>query len=85
LLRIAETYELLLVENDAMADFKPSSSIKLSALDQLQRTLYVGSFSKSISAALRVGLIAGSKQRIDELADIKMVCTPAEPNTANAR
>ncbi|HBO1215098.1 TPA: PLP-dependent aminotransferase family protein [Pseudomonas aeruginosa] len=73
LLCLAETYDLLLVENDAMADFKPSSSIKLSALDQLQRTLYVGSFSKSVSAALRVGFIAGSKQRIDELADIKMV------------
>lgn len=73
LLRLAETHNLLIVENDAMADFKPSSSIKLSALDQLQRTLYVGSFSKSISAALRVGFIAGNKQRIEELADIKMI------------
>jgi DNA-binding transcriptional MocR family regulator len=73
LLRIAETHDLLLVENDAMADFKPSSAMKLSALDQLQRTLYLGSFSKSVSAALRVGFIAGSKQRIEELADIKMV------------
>ncbi|WP_458722766.1 aminotransferase-like domain-containing protein [Pseudomonas brenneri] len=73
LLRIAETYDLLLVENDAMADFKPSSAIKLSALDQLNRTLYLGSFSKSVSAALRVGFIAGSKQRIEELADIKMI------------
>ncbi len=73
LLRIAETYDLLLVENDAMADFKPSSAIKLSSLDQLNRTLYVGSFSKSVSAALRVGFIAGSKQRVEELADIKMI------------
>ena len=56
-----------------MADFKPSSAIKLSALDQLNRTLYVGSFSKSVSAALRVGFIAGSKQRVEELADIKMI------------
>ncbi|MBD8557109.1 PLP-dependent aminotransferase family protein [Pseudomonas fluorescens] len=73
LLRIAEAYDLLLVENDAMADFKPSSAIKLSALDQLNRTLYLGSFSKSVSAALRVGFIAGSKQRVEELADIKMI------------
>lgn len=73
LLRIAETYDLLLVENDAMADFKPSSAIKLCALDQLKRTLYLGSFSKSVSAALRVGFIAGSKQRVEELADIKMI------------
>lgn len=73
LLQIAQRHDLLIVENDAMADFKPSSSIKLSALDQLSRTLYLGSFSKSISAALRVGFIAGSKQRIEELADIKML------------
>ncbi|EQM78140.1 PLP-dependent aminotransferase family protein [Stutzerimonas stutzeri] len=73
LLQIAERHDLLIVENDAMADFKPSSSVKLSALDQLNRTLYLGSFSKSISAALRVGFIAGSKQRIEELADLKML------------
>lgn len=73
LLQIAEKHDLLLVENDAMADFKSSSSVKLSALDQLNRTLYLGSFSKSISAALRVGFIAGSKQRIEELADLKML------------
>lgn len=73
LLQIAKTHDLLLVENDAMADFKPSSAIKLSTLDAFDRTLYLGSFSKSISAALRVGFIAGSKQRIDELADLKML------------
>ncbi|KJU79098.1 DNA-binding transcriptional regulator, MocR family, contains an aminotransferase domain [Pseudomonas sp. NFACC19-2] len=73
LLQLAEAHDLLLVENDAMADFKPSSAIKLTALDQSERTLYLGSFSKSISAALRVGFIAGSKKRIEELADLKML------------
>lgn len=73
LLQIAKAHDLLLVENDAMADFKPSSALKLTALDQFERTLYLGSFSKSISAALRVGFIAGSKQRIEELADLKML------------
>ncbi|MFP3548289.1 aminotransferase class I/II-fold pyridoxal phosphate-dependent enzyme, partial [Rhizobium sp. SIMBA_035] len=32
-----------------------------------------GSFSKSVSAALRVGFIAGSKDIIDELGDLKML------------
>lgn len=73
LLQLAQAHDLLLVENDAMADFKPSSATKLTALDQCERTLYLGSFSKSISAALRVGFIAGSKQRIEELADLKML------------
>lgn len=73
LLRIAEKYNLLVVEDDAMADFKPTSTVRLSALDELRNTLYIGSFSKSISAALRVGFIAGSQSRIEELADIKML------------
>ncbi|MCA1322860.1 PLP-dependent aminotransferase family protein [Herbaspirillum sp. alder98] len=73
LLRIAEKYRLLVVEDDAMADFKPASTVRLSALDGLRNTLYIGSFSKSISAALRVGFIAGNQGRIEELADIKML------------
>lgn len=73
LLQLAERHDLILVEDDALADFKPSSSLKVSALDQLRRSLYIGSFSKSVSAALRVGYIAGSKEMIDELADLKML------------
>lgn len=56
-----------------MADFKLSSCTKLAALDQLKRTLYIGSFSKPVSAALRVGFIAGEEGLISELADVKML------------
>ncbi|MCU1732657.1 MULTISPECIES: PLP-dependent aminotransferase family protein [unclassified Pseudomonas] len=73
LLQLAERHDLILVEDDALADFKPSSALKVAALDQLRRSLYIGSFSKSVSAALRVGYIAGSKDMIDELADLKMM------------
>ena len=73
LLQLAERHDLLLVEDDALADFKPSSALKVAALDQLRRSLYIGSFSKSVSAALRVGYIAGSKEAIDELADLQMM------------
>ncbi|MBL7252015.1 PLP-dependent aminotransferase family protein [Alcanivorax marinus] len=73
LLTLAERHDLIIVENDAMADFKLNSATKLSALDQLGRTLYLGSFSKPISAALRVGFIAGGEALISELADIKML------------
>ena len=73
LVQLAQQHDLILVDDDALADFKPTSALKVSALDQLERSLYVGSFSKSISAALRVGFIAGSKDMIDELADLKML------------
>ncbi len=73
LLKIAARHQVLIVENDALADFKQSAAPRLSAIDQLRNTLYVGSFSKSVSASLRTGFIAGDKAHIEELADIKML------------
>jgi DNA-binding transcriptional MocR family regulator len=70
-LELARQYNLMVVENDAMADFKPTSGTRLAALDGLERTLYVGSFSKSLSAALRVGFIACSVDLASDLADLK--------------
>jgi DNA-binding transcriptional MocR family regulator len=70
-LKLAQEHNLLIVENDALADFKPLSATRLCALDQLERTIYIGSFSKSFSASLRVGFIACSTDLASELADLK--------------
>ena len=70
-LELARQYNLMVVENDALADFKPASGTRLAALDGLERTLYVGSFSKSLSAALRVGFVACSVDLASDLADLK--------------
>lgn len=73
LLALAEKYNLLLVEMDPLADLKPHEQTRLSALDQLQRTIYIGTFSKSLSAALRVGFLACSADMASELADLKSI------------
>ena len=70
-LQLAQKHNLMIVENDVLADFKPLSATRLSALDQLERTIYIGSFSKSFSASLRVGFIACSSDLTSELADLK--------------
>ncbi|MBI2772849.1 MAG: PLP-dependent aminotransferase family protein [Burkholderiales bacterium] len=70
-LQLAQKNDLLLVENDPLADFKPTSAPRLSALDQLERTIYIGTFAKSFSAALRVGFIACSADLASDLADLK--------------
>lgn len=71
ILQLAQAHDLLLVENDPLADFKPMASARLSSLDQLERTIYIGSFSKSFSAALRVGFIACNADLASDLADLK--------------
>ena len=70
-LQLAQKNDLLLVENDPLADFKPTSAPRLSALDQLERTIYIGTFAKSFSAALRVGFVACSPDLASDLADLK--------------
>jgi DNA-binding transcriptional MocR family regulator len=70
-LQLAQKYDVLIVENDPLADFKPVGAARLSSLDQLDRTIYIGSFSKSFSAALRVGFIACRPELASDLADLK--------------
>jgi DNA-binding transcriptional MocR family regulator len=70
-LQLAQKHDLLLVEDDPMADFKPASAPRLSSLDGLERTIYIGSFSKSFSAALRVGFVACDAELASDLADLK--------------
>lgn len=77
LLQMAERHGFHIVEDDPFADILPSSSPRLAALDQLNRVLYVGTFSKTLSASLRVGYVAASQPLIEMLADIKLVTVAA--------
>jgi DNA-binding transcriptional MocR family regulator len=73
LLQVAEKYDVTIVENDAVADLKPTALSRLCTLDQLRRTIYIGSFTKSVDAALRVGFIAAEVGLAERLADVKML------------
>ncbi|MCE8022871.1 PLP-dependent aminotransferase family protein [Billgrantia aerodenitrificans] len=73
LLKIAEQYGVVLVEDDVFADLLPQGSAHLGALDGLENVIYVGTFSKTLSTGLRSGYIAGSRALIRSLTDIKML------------
>lgn len=73
ILKLAEKHNFRIVENDAFADMLPPGSARMAALDQLDRVLYVGTFSKTLSASFRVGYIAGRPDLIDGLCNIKML------------
>jgi DNA-binding transcriptional MocR family regulator len=73
LLQLAAQHDLQIVEDDPFADLMPATASRLSALDQLERVIYVSSFSKTLSAGLRVGFIAGPPAIINALCDLKMV------------
>jgi len=73
LLRIAEKYELTVIEDDPFGDLLPRLSPHLASLDALNRVIYVGTFSKTLSASHRCGYVAANEAVIRSLTDIKML------------
>lgn len=77
LLRLAHEFDFMIVEDDVYSDLHPgptvSSCIRLAALDQLQRVIYVSGFSKTLAANLRVGFIACEPALAREFTDLKML------------
>ena len=71
--QLAEKHQLLLVENDIYADLDPEPRPSLASLDQLQRVVYISSFSKTISPNLRVGYVAAHPDMLEDLAQLKMI------------
>ena len=78
-LRLAEEHGFVIVEDDIYCDLHPGSAVqpatRLAALDQLRRVIYLGGFSKTMAANLRVGFIATSTEWAERLADRKMLST----------
>jgi DNA-binding transcriptional MocR family regulator len=75
LLNLAQTHDFRIVEDDVFRDFQAVPTPRLAALGGLERVLHLGSFSKTISAALRVGFIAGPAETIRHLVDLKLATT----------
>ncbi|WP_406625336.1 PLP-dependent aminotransferase family protein [Acidovorax sp. SDU_ACID1] len=69
---LAAQHELTIIEDDVLADFEHHPAPRLAALDGLQRVVYVGSFSKTLSASVRVGHIATRADWIGQLVDLKL-------------
>ncbi|WP_137863219.1 MULTISPECIES: PLP-dependent aminotransferase family protein [unclassified Sphingomonas] len=80
LLRIAAAHDLVIVEDDILAEFEPSPSPRLAILDGLDRVIRIGSFSKTISASARCGYIAARAEWIDGLVDLQVATSFGGPS-----
>jgi DNA-binding transcriptional MocR family regulator len=67
-LRVAETHDLMVCEDDIFAELPPERTTPLASLDRLERVIYVGSFSKTIAPSLRVGYLAARTDRAERIA-----------------
>ena len=75
LLQLAAQHRFYVVEDDIFADFAENAPPRLSALDRLERSFYVGSFSKTLSSSLRVGFVAASPETVEAMARMKLLTT----------
>jgi DNA-binding transcriptional MocR family regulator len=71
-LQLATRHDFLIVEDDVCADLDSSARRALASMDQLERVIYVNSFSKTISPSLRVGYVAAHPDIIEDLSQFKM-------------
>ena len=70
---LAQKYDLLIYEDDPYGDVRFSGEAvpSFKSLDVDNRVLYVGSFSKTLSAGLRVGYIYGPSALMDKMAAVR--------------
>ncbi len=71
-LNAAAAHDLTIVEDEVFADFEPALSPRLAIPDGLNRVIRIGSFSKTLSASVRCGYIAGRADWIEGLVDLQV-------------
>ncbi|WP_233889720.1 aminotransferase class I/II-fold pyridoxal phosphate-dependent enzyme [Paraburkholderia flagellata] len=78
-LNAAGRFDCLIVEDDVSAGLVQAPMITLASMDQLKRVIYVGSFSKTIGAGLRVGVVAADESMIEGMLYQKLVSGMSTP------
>jgi DNA-binding transcriptional MocR family regulator len=71
LLQLARAKDFLIIEEDVYGDLQHASCTRLAALPHDDRVIYVSSFSKTLSSALRVGYLCASSALIPQLVSLK--------------
>lgn len=70
--KLAEQANIIIVEDDIFADLELTPAPKYAALAGLAQVFHIGSFSKTLSAAVRCGYIISQTAQIQTLIDLKI-------------
>lgn len=79
-LALAGAADLTIVEDDTFVDLEPEPSPRLAVADGLDRVLRIGGFSKTLSASVRCGYIAGRADWIEALVDLQVATSFGGPS-----
>ncbi len=78
-LQLANQHHFHIVEDDTYGHIAPAHATRLSALDGLQRTIYVSGFAKILAPNWRVGYMATPADLTERLLDTKLLATLTTP------
>ncbi|KAF1032097.1 MAG: 2-aminoadipate transaminase [Pseudomonas sp.] len=71
LLQLAQEHDFFIVEEDVYGDLQHATCTRLAALPHDGRVIYLSSFSKTLSSALRVGYLTASAAVVAQVARVK--------------
>jgi DNA-binding transcriptional MocR family regulator len=80
LLKLAQANDLHIVEDDTYAYLAPLHLPRLSALDGLERTIYISGFSKILVPNWRVGYLVAPPALVDRFVDTKLLTSLTSPS-----
>ena len=78
-LQLANKHQFHIVEDDTYSHLAPEYATRLSALDGLQRTIYVSGFAKILAPGWRVGYLAAPADVYERLLDTKLLASLTTP------
>jgi DNA-binding transcriptional MocR family regulator len=78
-LKLANEHDFHIVEDDTYSHLAPEHATRLSALDGLQRTIYVSGFAKILAPNWRIGFLAASPELKERLLETKLLATLTTP------
>ena len=73
ILSLAEQFGFAVVEDDVYGDLYAGPAVRLAQIDGLRHVIYVGSYTKLIGPALRVGFVAADTALISRLVERKVL------------
>jgi DNA-binding transcriptional MocR family regulator len=78
-LQLAQQHDFYIVEDDTYSHIAPQHATRMSALDGLQRTIYVSGFAKILAPNWRIGYIAAPELLVERLLDTKLLTALTTP------
>jgi len=75
ILSLAEQYGFAIIEDDLYGDLHEGNAVRLAQIDGLRHVIYVGSFTKMIGPALRVGFAATDSALVSQIIERKVLST----------